>query len=282
MTRFVYVADSHLGSDDEGYQLQPKYGARLPEILDALEGWIDEHGGVDFVLHGGDLVHTLSDASLREARALFSRSVPVYLSLGNHDLTEKGGIERWLNEAPEFFPGGTAEFAIRTDDCVIHVVPNHWETEPYYWGKIQDPHLLDAQIAALEDALATEVDKPHLVVTHSPVLAIGTDQTGMDEPFHAPPQSFTDTMTAIAERHGVDCVLGAHVHANMNRVLNGVNYVTVSSLVEAPFEFKLFEVGVGQVEMTTHALGDRVGFEADYNQDQAFVQGRACDRAFMR
>lgn len=282
MTRFVYIADSHLGSADEGYKLQPKYGDKLPEIIDALDDWIREDGKVDFILHGGDMVHVFSQDSLDTARGMFERSVPVYLCVGNHDLTEKGCIEQWLEAAPEFFPEESADFAIRTDDCVIHVVPSQWDETPYFWGEAQNVHLLESQVEFLERGLESDPDKVHVIQTHSPVLGIGTSQTGLDELFHAPPALFTETVTRIAERHGVACVLGAHTHANMNEERNGVNYVTVSSLVEAPFEFKLFEIDSGTFSMTTHSLWDRVGFEAEYNWNQTFVQGRACDRSFIR
>ena len=84
----------------------------------------------------------------------------------------------------------------------------------------------------------------------------------------------------LVDKYGVTCVLGAHSHVNMKREINGVNYITVSSFVETPFEFKLFEVTSDSVSMKTHNLLDRIDFRADYNWDNTFVQGRACDRSF--
>ena len=282
MTRFLYIADTHWGSGDTGYRLQPRYADRLPEILAGLKSWIRANGPVEFVLHGGDMVHELSLDNLRAARPHFDLKVPVHLCVGNHDLTVADGIGQWLGEAPEFFIGGSPNYLVTANDCNIHVVPNHYDTEPYFWSEKQDIHLLDTQISDLKSRLEAEPGTAHIILTHSPVLPVPPDQTGIADPFHAPPQTFTDAVTSLAESCGVTCVLGAHSHANMNKELNGVNYVTVSSLVESPFEFKLFEVDRTTLSMTTHNLGHCLDFPADYNFDQTFVQGRACDRSFTK
>ncbi|MEC9379750.1 MAG: hypothetical protein VX528_12340, partial [Candidatus Latescibacterota bacterium] len=146
----------------------------------------------------------------------------------------------------------------------------------------QDPHFLDSQMKVLDARLAARPDATHLISTHSPVFAIETGQTGLEGPFHSPAASFAEVVTAVAERHGVTCVLGAHSHANMNKEHTGVNYVTVSSFVETPFEFKLFEVDAHSLSMETHNLQDRVEFAADYDWNSTFVQGRACDRSLQK
>jgi len=71
-------------------------------------------------------------------------------------------------------------------------------------------------------------------------------------------------------------------HVNMNRLAGAVNYITTSSLVEVPFEFKLFEIHADTMSMQTHNLLQRVSFRTTYNFNQSFVQGRACDRAFEK
>lgn len=281
MTRFLYIADTHWGSAANGYKVQPKYGDKLPELLGVLKEWIKENGDVDFVLHGGDMIHETDEASIQRAVELFDLSVPVHLCVGNHDLTIENGIDEWLRLAPVFF-GESPNYAIHADDCLIHVIPNHYGTEPYLWNKTQDSHFLDSQVETLEHRIDSHPEARHMILTHSPVLAIPQEQTGLSEPFHEPPESFTKTVTGLAEKHNVLCVLGAHSHVNMNKELNGVNYVTVSSFVESPFEFKLFEIGKDTLSMQTHNLKDLVDFGADYNWDKTFAQGRACDRGFLR
>ena len=60
---------------------------------------MDAHGPVDFVLHGGDMIDSTREEHIDRAAEMFRLSVPVYLCLGNHDLTGNrrhrcGWIER--------------------------------------------------------------------------------------------------------------------------------------------------------------------------------------------
>ncbi|MBS14933.1 MAG: hypothetical protein CME19_25510 [Gemmatimonadetes bacterium] len=281
-TRFLFIADTHWGSGEKGYTLQPKYDHHLHNILDALDGGVDEHGTVDFILHGGDMVHTLDLAGLEAVSSLFNRRVPVWLCLGNHDLTRPNGLKLWMEHCSRFFRDDSPNYAIETPDCVIHVIPNQYGPEPYCWEEEQTAHFLPDQVAELETRLSSGDDRCQIILTHSPIHAIDVGQTGREEPFHKPPADFTKTVTNIAQRYNISAVLGAHSHANMHKELNGTHYITVSSFVETPFEFKLFEVDSDTIRMTTHNLNDRVDFKAEYNWNQTFAQGRARDRTFER
>ena len=96
MTKFLYIADTHLGANPMGYQKQRGYPERLPEILACLRAWLADEGGVDFILHGGDMVDSATADHIREAAEVFRFPVPVYLCLGNHDLTGEGSLDDWL------------------------------------------------------------------------------------------------------------------------------------------------------------------------------------------
>ena len=60
----------------------------------------------------------------------------------------------------------------------------------------------------------------------------------------------------------------------------GVEFVTVSSLVETPFECKLFDVMPRAISMSTVSLHDLLDWDGEYDPAQAFVQGRSMDRSF--
>lgn len=278
MTRFLYIADTHLGASPVGYHQQPGYPERLTEILSALCECLE---GVDFILHGGDMINLTTDANILAAVAAFDLPVPVYLCLGNHDLTVPDAVERWMELAPGFFMGGEPNTTIRTEDCVIHVAPNHWGDAPFYWKDKQDAHLSAVQIERLAHELGIAPRLPHVILTHSSVHGLPTEQTGFPEPYHSPTPSFTRDVSAFLEQHAnVTCVLGAHNHMNMRVHQDGVEFVTVSSLVETPFEFKLFEVTPDSFTMATEALNASLDFGGDYDATRPFVQGRAVDRAF--
>lgn len=79
----------------------------------------------------------------------------------------------------------------------------------------------------------------------------------------------------------VNCVLGAHNHQNMCVTLEGIEYVTASSLIETPFEFKRFEVCPERISMSTISLNDALDFDSTYDTARSYVQGREIDRSFI-
>lgn len=281
MTRFVFLADTHLGACPMGYQQQPGRPDRLADRLAALRRSIAEQGGADFIVHGGDLVDAVSEENLRAAVAEWARlSMPVRLCLGNHDLTDPDAINRWRTLAPDFFPGIRPEYTIATPDCAIHIVPNHWCERPYFWKDLQRAWFSDDQRAWLRAELRTRPDLPHILVTHSPVFGLPPEQTGFAAPYHAPEETFTRTVVGLsAEYPHVRCVLGAHNHLNSRVERNGVQYVTVSSFVETPYEAKWLEVQPHRLTMRTVRWAGESAADP-YLPDHAYAQGRPMDRAF--
>ena len=281
MTRFIYIADTHLGASPETYFQQNPYRDKLSEILAALDAWIRQNGRIDFVIHGGDMVESPSEDSIGRAANLFRLSVPVHFSIGNHDMRAANAPELWLRLAPELFRGNKLDFSLQRADCTIHVVPTQWCDTAYFWKEEMKEHFLPEQVSALETGLAKSPDLPHILVTHGPVLGLPTDQTGFDAPYHPPVESFTQSILALAERHpNLACVLSAHSHCNMHVKVGRVHYVTVSALPESPFEFKLIEVGEGRLMMKTLNLISSVNFDAEYDLSHTFVQGHEKDRGF--
>ncbi len=282
MTRFLLIADTHWGAGTGGFKVQPKYDEKLPEILTALKSWMAENDPIDFILHGGDMVHHPTHTGIQQAIDLFQFDIPVHLCIGNHDLTIPDCLQDWLSLAPNFFGNNSPNYTVEAKDCIIHVIPNQYCDTPYFWERISEAYFLETQIRYLETQLSARPESPHIILTHSPVLGIPVDRTGFDKPYHVPAEQFTECVTQIAEKFNIPCVLGAHSHVNMNEVQNGVHYITVSSFVETPFEFKLFEIDQSTLKMTTLNLLDRINFDAVYNFDQTFAQGRLCDRTFTK
>ena len=280
MTRFIYLADTHWGVETPGYTMQESQPARLPELLAALEAWMATHGSVEFVLHGGDMIDSTSEEHIDRVAELFRLSVPVYLCLGNHDLTREGAAQMWLDQAPHLFLGG-ANFTVETPDCFLHVVPNQWGPDPYVWNGVQKPHFLPEQDRLIESGLTRDDHRLHILSTHSPFCGVPADQTGLLDPFHSPPQDFFERGQALSRAHRhLRCVLGAHSHINTCVAAQDAHFVTTSSFVEVPFDFKCFDIVDGYLSMTTHSLADHMEGAAGYNYEKTFVQGRACDRMF--
>ena len=187
MTRFIYIADTHLGTTRMAYQQQQGYPEKLKSILSELDAWIRKDGEVDFVLHGGDMINSATEANIREARDVFRLSVPVYLCLGNHDLTAPDAVDMWLAEAPEFFPGKSPDYFLQFGSGFVHVIPNQWCEIPYYWSDKQEPYFLPHQIVSMDEILKKYPNAVHILATHSPVFGIPVEQTGFDDLLHSPP-----------------------------------------------------------------------------------------------
>ncbi len=283
MAKFIYIADTHFGADPMGYQQQKGYPGELGRVVALLDEWIRKDGGIDFVLHGGDMIDSTTEANIRKAGKLFRFSVPVYLCLGNHDLTDPDALEMWMSLAPEFFPNGKANFSVRSGNCIVHITPNQWCDAPYYWDRQceQKPYFLSDQREGLETALAKHPEAIHIFSTHSPVWGVPPQQTGFDEPDEAPAGGFDRiVLEMVQQRPQIRCVLSAHSHINTHVEEEGVHFVTASALVETPFEFKVIEVESGTMRMSTVSLVSHAGFKSEYDYNKTYVQGRPKDRAF--
>ena len=283
MMRFVYIADSHVGAGDVGYRQQPRYADRLPELVALLDAWIRQAGDIDFVLHGGDMVDAASVDNVRAARELFRFSVPVYLCLGNHDLSRKNALDLWRVEAPAFFPDGDPVFTVRRPECIVHVVPTQWCDTPYFWRDAQQPHFLPGHLERVEAAIAENPAAVHVLCTHGDIFEIPPEQTGFTFAYHPPLATYTQTVADFVRKWPqVRCVLAAHNHLNTRVERDGAHFATVSAFTETPFEFKVVQVDLGALSMTTRNLLPDVTFKALYDYDKTFVQGRQKDRAFVR
>lgn len=279
MTRFIYFSDTHIGNTPVVYQQQPSFPDRIEALVAALEAWIAARGDIDFVIHGGDMVNGATRENIQRANNIFNLSVPLFLCLGNHDLSAPDSLDIWMSEAQGFFANASPNFMIEHDNGRICVMPNQWGETPYRWDQEQRPHFTPDQFSWLDQETSPGADF-QIFVTHSPVQGIPTAQSGFSAPYHCPPEGFVADVTRVsAMSPSLRCVAGAHNHINSCVESGGIHFFTVSSFVEAPFEFKLVEVDQQGIRMTTHNLASAVSFDDNYDFDKTFIQGRARDRA---
>jgi 3',5'-cyclic-AMP phosphodiesterase len=282
MSSFIYIADTHIGTEKMGYFQQPPYEGKLRELLDALHLWISENGEIDYVLHGGDMIDSTSEKNIELAADMFSVfDVPVKLCLGNHDLTEKNSVELWMKHAPSFFENGSPYYTLQDQLYTLHIAPNNWSEKTLYWDVEQDANFAESEMKTLHSELLKNSAATQILLTHSPIFGLPQAQTGFDVPYHSGNASFLKQITALANAHdSLKIVLGAHTHMNMSIEYNKTRYLTVSSLTEAPFEFKYFKFIDDSLSMQTISLSKYIDFEFDYDFAKNYVQGRAIDRSF--
>ena len=283
-SEFIYIADTHFGANPVVYSQQHAYNEYLPEIIQALKKWIIDNGNIDFILHGGDIIDELSKTNINLVKQVFlDLPVPVYLCLGNHDLTEKNSLALWLDNAGRFFKENKPCYCIEYDNYVVHVMPSQWSEIPYYWNQEQQNiDFLDEQLQDLEKNISKYSDKKiQILLTHSSVFGLPVEQTGFSEPYHDPGKKFHEIILGLAEKYSsLKVVLGAHNHMNMYLRNEYAHFVTVSSFSEVPFEFKHFKIDDNNISMSTVSLLENINFKIDYDFNKTYVQGRPCDRTF--
>lgn len=280
MARFLFITDTHFGAEQVGFHQQPAYPDNIRELLDCLVREEIERSGIDFMLHGGDMVDRCEPDIVRGAAEVFRLPVPVYLSLGNHDLTRRDALDIWLSEAPGFFNGRSPQYAVRCGDCVIHIVPNQWEADAlYYWHEAQVPYFAEDQIGRLEAAVSQHLDCVHLLSIHNPIFGVSPEQSGLAGIVHAVPDAFRETVTGLVRKHpNIKGVLSGHSHINTLVRDGEAIYASGSSFVETPFEYKVVEVTKHSLRIETRKVKSTLRFAPAYNPSRAFVQGRPQDR----
>lgn len=281
MARFVYITDTHYGAGDTGYQQQKRYHEKIEEVVHLLDNWIQEDNNIDFILHGGDMVDRATEENIKGASKLFNLSVPVYLCLGNHDVTDMNAIDIWLKEAPQFFIDNSPNYSIETENLFIHVIPTQWDDIPYYWGDYMKPHFNDEQYEKIKYLNKMKENNIHMLCTHCQLEGVPTQQTGYIEEYHPSEQIFyRQVLNIVNNNTNIRCVLSGHNHINTCVEKEGIHLVTASSLSEVPFEFKLIEVTTSEICMKTINLDSKINFKSLYDYNKTFVQGREKDRNF--
>lgn len=280
MTRFLFVTDTHIGANPVGFHRQPAYPEKSESLLAALRDVIVRER-IDFVLHGGDLVDRCTPELLREAKRQLAYPVPVHLSIGNHDLDRTDAAQLWLTEAPELFADGAMQYSVRYPEFWLHVVPNQWEPGiPYFWRTKQVPFFLEEQFPQLEEALNREPDAVHLLAIHNPVFGVPTGQSGLERVVHEIAPEFRETVLGLLRKYPqIKAVFSGHNHINTLIHTEESVFVSGSSFVETPFEYKVVDVTQEGMRIETRRLPDEaLDFKPDYDESIAFVQGREQDR----
>lgn len=278
--KFIIVADIHFGSpNNSGFSMQNKYTEQAPEILRALSRAAVEQGA-EFIIHAGDMITEGTADEIRRAAALCgSLDVPFYHVLGNHDCIPEDFEALWLKLGACFFPEGTLETTLIRDGLRIDLLNNRWggDSGRYTVGGPFCSRLEQKQFDRLR---AGDQTLPRVIVFHSQIRPAYPRQTGLAGNIHAPTDGFDEVGTRIIAEFRPLLIAGGHNHLNVLEKIGPTYAMTVSSLTEAPFEYKLLEFKDGHLSMRTCSLRDRVPFPFRYDPARKFVQGEECDRAF--
>jgi len=183
---------------------------RLAWVGDAIAADADAGPGLDFILHGGDLVESPSSYYWTHWFASFETMLlraPFIPVLGNH--------ERNTGRYYEYFahpPGGGRDderwWSLHWGDVVVVGLDTNASSPPE----------MRAQQAWLEQELSgAEVHK--FVIFHHPVFS--------SDAYHGSGYSYDVIYHPIFVEHGVDIVFNGHAHNYERLVRDGVTYLVV-------------------------------------------------------
>ena len=278
--RFIIVADIHFGSaNDSGFSMESKYTEQAPEILKVLGEAAVAHGA-EFIIHAGDMITEGTEQEIRlAAECCRALPVPFYNILGNHDCRAENFAELWLKNAGFMFPEGGLDTTFTRGGLRFDLLSIGWGRDSSQWIPANGfiTHLLPEHFSRLR---AGEQDIPRIIVCHSQIRPAYPRQTGLPNNIHVPTNGFDKIGDAIVSEFHPLLICGGHNHLNVLERLGSTYAATVSSLTEAPFEYKLLDFKDNCLSMKTCPLGGRVTFAYDYDPLRKFAQGNPCDREF--
>ena len=155
----------------------------------------------DFLFHCGDLTPFGLENQYQTVKAVLDQSlVPVYTTIGNHDIKDGGGVlyEEYFGSSRYSFDIGPAHFT------VFNTSSGDVSSQEFSW---------------LEQDLTQTEAEFRFVFTHIPPFDPRTGEN------HSLINTTTSTqLMSLFETHDVDVVFTGHIHMYNETVVNGVRY----------------------------------------------------------
>ena len=181
--------------------------------LDRLDAVLHGDHDVLFALCLGDLVSRGDPLQYARVAAIAARSpVPVYFTVGNHDL-EKGGRRHYR----QLF--GEETYSFRLGDDLFAVLDTAADV----------PYLGDDRLEWPGATLSTEVPRHRCVVFHTPPV---DPRPGEQHHIRYPP--LRRGLQRVLREHGVPLAFASHIHDYTEGVTDGTRYVITGGLGAGP------------------------------------------------
>lgn len=205
--RLLHLTDTHLLGDKRAALRGVQPFATLQAVRTRAEKQFPK---IDGTLLTGDLVHDDAHAYEHVRDAFSNSSVPVYCIPGNHDLPD--AMRAALHDKPF-----DLSQSVVVEDWVL-VMINTWI------ANAADGEINNQQLAQI-DALLSQHSQHHaLLCLHHQPIPVGSawlDQVGLRDS-----EAF---QTCINKHANVRGVLWGHVHQALDKVINGVHYMSTPS-----------------------------------------------------
>jgi exonuclease SbcD len=143
--RFVHISDTHLGASGFSRKLSPSgYNQREEDICNSFQSAVDQIISLkpDFVLHSGDLFHSVRPTNriinfaIRQILRIVNLQIPLVIISGNHDTPKQRAVGSVFSFFEVLSPYLHLVYrnqyeSIKLDQATIHAIPHCLNQEDF-------------------------------------------------------------------------------------------------------------------------------------------------------
>lgn len=223
--KFAIINDIHLGDYCLYKGVYRKANLHAEKLLENFVQKMNKSFKPDFVIQGGDMIEEVSRAAdkknYEKGLVILSKlNCPIYHLVGNHEL--KYLSIKYLKETT-----GRKKLYYNIDYKNFRFI--FLFTKRFYPAR--ETKLDSLQLKWLEKKLNT--DKKIIIFSHHSLIPVDTRRHFWfkERPDMAFIENYDEFLRIIAGKN-VKLVINAHLHWNRKAIVNGVNFITVQSLIE--------------------------------------------------
>jgi len=242
--KFALITDTHCTCQGE-FKKEPKHIIQIGpyrvhwknsyysfSIVEKTIKYIGSNVKPDFIIHCGDITEYGKKEDMEEVKKILDNSIiPYYVVMGDHDVVGKNNFKDVFGEKYYSFDFNNWHFII------IGIFPS------------------DEEISYLKNDLKENSQKPTIIATHRLLICDRFTKFLVKNFTHNTPllmPKANEILSIIKEFPQVKIVLSGHIHSNLHYKENNIHFISTSSLIEPPYQFRNFVVYKDKIFVQTY------------------------------
>jgi exonuclease SbcD len=183
--RFIHISDTHLGASGFSRKLSPSgYNQREEDICNAFQAAVDQIISLkpDFVLHSGDLFHSVRPTNriinfaIRQILRIVNLQIPMVIISGNHDTPKQRAVGSVFSFFEVLSPYLHLVYrnqyeSIKLEQATIHAIPHCLNQEDF--GREMEKIEIDRRPSSADRSQDQDKDQNfHILMLHGVVAGI--------------------------------------------------------------------------------------------------------------